>query len=49
MNLIANISLNHCIGKESKLAVRISEDLKRFKQLTTGNIVVMRANTFLVI
>jgi len=46
MNLIACISLNHCIGKEGKLAVRIPEDLKRFKKLTTGNIVVMGANTF---
>ena len=46
MNLIANISLNHCIGKDGKLAVRIPEDLKRFKELTTGNIVVMGANTF---
>jgi dihydrofolate reductase len=46
MNLITCISLNHCIGKEGKLAVRIPEDLKRFKKLTTGNIVVMGANTF---
>lgn len=31
MNLIANISLNYCIRKEGKLAVRIPEDLARFK------------------
>lgn len=46
MNLITCISLNHCIGKEGKLAFIIPEDLKRFKKLTTGNIVVMGANTF---
>ena len=46
MNLIVNISLNHCIGKDGKLAVRIPEDLARFKKLTTGNIIVMGANTF---
>lgn len=46
MNLITCISLNHCIGKEGKLAIRIPEDLARFKRLTTGNIVVMGANTF---
>jgi dihydrofolate reductase len=46
MNLITCISLNHCIGKDGKLATRIPEDLARFKKLTTGNIVVMGANTF---
>lgn len=46
MNLIANISLNCCIGKEGKLAVKIPEDLSRFKKLTTDNILVMGANTF---
>lgn len=46
MNLITCISLNHCIGKDGKLATRIPEDLKRFKKLTTDNIIVMGANTF---
>ena len=44
--LIAAIGRNRGIGREGKLPWHISEDLKRFKQLTTGHAVVMGRKTF---
>ena len=44
--LIAAIARNRVIGKNGKLPWHIPEDLKRFKQLTTGHTVVMGRNTF---
>ena len=46
MNLIANISLNNCIGNSDKLVNYDRADMQRFKALTTGGIVIMGANTF---
>lgn len=46
INLIAAITKNNCIGKEGKLAFMIKDDLKRFKEITEGNIVVMGSKTF---
>lgn len=37
---------NWAIGKEGDLLEKISEDLKRFKELTTNNIVGMGRVTF---
>ncbi|MFQ5648585.1 MAG: dihydrofolate reductase [bacterium] len=37
---------NRVIGKEGKLPWHISEDLKRFKRLTSGHTVLMGRNTF---
>jgi dihydrofolate reductase len=46
MNLIANISLNNCIGNGGKLVNYDREDMRRFKALTTDGVVIMGANTF---
>jgi dihydrofolate reductase len=53
VNILHNISIivaiaeNNAIGKDNKLLWHISEDLKRFKKLTTGHTLIMGRNTFL--
>ena len=42
IKLICAISKNNVIGNENKLPWNISEDLKRFKELTSNNWIVMR-------
>lgn len=37
---------NRCIGKDNKMPWHISDDLKRFKALTTGHPVIMGRKTF---
>lgn len=44
--IIAAIGKNRVIGKNGKLPWHISEDLKRFKQLTTGHAVLMGRKTW---
>jgi dihydrofolate reductase len=44
--IIAAIGKNRVIGKEGKIPWHISEDLKRFKRLTTGHVVLMGRKTF---
>jgi len=44
--LIAALAGNRVIGKDGKLPWHISEDLKRFKRLTTGHPVLMGRKTF---
>jgi dihydrofolate reductase len=46
LSLIAAISRNRVIGKDGKLPWHISEDLKRFRRLTTGHTVLMGRKTF---
>jgi dihydrofolate reductase len=46
ISIIVAIAENNAIGKDNKLLWHISEDLKRFKRLTSGNTVVMGKNTF---
>lgn len=46
ISLIAAIDLNNGIGFKNNLLTHIPEDLKRFKQLTSNNIVVFGRNTF---
>lgn len=36
----------HCIGKDNQLAWHIPEDLKHFKAITTGGVVLMGRKTF---
>ena len=44
--LIAAVAKNGVIGKENALPWYIPEDLKRFKELTTGHTVLMGRKTF---
>jgi dihydrofolate reductase len=44
--IIAAVAKNRVIGKDNKLPWHISEDLKNFKRLTTGNTVLMGRKTF---
>lgn len=46
ISLIAAISENNCIGKENTLPWYLPEDLKRFKKLTTGHVVLMGRKTW---
>lgn len=43
---IVAIAKNFAIGKDGKLPWHHSEDLKFFKETTTGNAIVMGSNTF---
>lgn len=44
--IIAAVSENRAIGKDNKLLWRIPEDLKQFKELTTGHPIIMGRKTF---
>ena len=46
INIIVAHSLNHVIGKDNKLIWKQSADLKRFKELTSGNVVIMGRKTY---
>ncbi|MBE5939970.1 MAG: dihydrofolate reductase [Lachnospiraceae bacterium] len=45
MNLIVAVDKNWAIGNKNKLLVSIPEDMKFFRESTTGKIVVMGKNT----
>lgn len=45
MNAIVAVAENGGIGKNNELLVRISADLKRFKELTSGHTVIMGRKT----
>lgn len=47
ISIIVAIAKNHAIGKDNQLLWHISEDLKRFKRLTSGHKVIMGRNTLL--
>jgi dihydrofolate reductase len=46
MNIILATSKNGAIGNNNQLLFKQSDDLKRFKTLTTNNVVVMGRKTF---
>ena len=46
ITLVAAIASNNVIGKENSLPWNIPEDLKRFKQMTSGNTILMGRKTF---
>lgn len=46
LSIIAAISDNNVIGKDNKLIWYLPEDLKRFKELTTGHTIIMGRKTF---
>lgn len=43
--LIASADKNWGIGKDNRLLVQIPSDMKRFREMTTGNIIVMGRKT----
>lgn len=45
MNLIVNVDKNWAIGLNNKLLVHIPDDMKFFRQMTTGKVVVMGRKT----
>ena len=47
MNLIVAVDKNWAIGKDNKLLVSIPQDMKFFRETTTGNVVIMGKNTLL--
>jgi len=49
ISIICAISENRAIGKDNKLLWHITNDLNRFKELTSGHVVLMGRNTFLSI
>ncbi len=46
LSIIVAIAKNYAIGKDNQLLWHLSEDLKRFKQLTTNHTIVMGKKTF---
>jgi dihydrofolate reductase len=44
--LIAAVAQNNCIGKKGALPWYLPEDLKRFKKITTGKVVLMGRKTW---
>jgi dihydrofolate reductase len=46
ISVIAAVSENGVIGREGKLPWYIPEDLKHFKKLTSGNVVIMGRKTY---
>lgn len=46
VSIIVAKSKNNVIGNNNKLPWNISEDMKRFKELTTGNVVIMGRKTY---
>jgi dihydrofolate reductase len=47
ISVIVAIAENNAIGKDNQLLWHLSDDLKRFKRLTTGHTVIMGRNTYL--
>ena len=47
ISIIAAVAKNRAIGFQNKLIYWLPNDLKRFKQLTTGHTIIMGRNTFL--
>ena len=46
VSIIAAVARNRAIGLKNKLIYWLPNDLKRFKQLTTGHTIIMGRNTF---
>lgn len=46
INIIAAVAQNRAIGHENKLIYWLPDDLKRFRQLTTGHTIIMGRKTF---
>ena len=46
LSIIVAKAKNNVIGKDNKLLWNLPEDLKRFKKLTTGHVIIMGRKTF---
>lgn len=46
LSIICALAEDHAIGFENRLLFRLSADLKRFKELTTGHTIIMGRKTF---
>ena len=46
LSIIVAKAKNNIIGKDNKLIWKIPDDLKRFKELTTGHTIIMGRKTF---
>ena len=46
ISLIAAIGKNRALGKDNKLIYHIPEDLKRFKEITSGHPIIMGRKTY---
>lgn len=46
LSMIVAVAENGVIGNDNQLIWRLSDDLKNFKRLTTGNIIIMGRKTF---
>ena len=46
LSTIVAIAKNNVIGKDNKLIWHLPEDLKRFKSITTGKVIIMGRKTF---
>ena len=46
LSIIVAMAENNVIGKDNKLLWHVPEDLKRFKSITSGNIIIMGRKTF---
>ena len=46
LSIIVAVAENNVIGKDNKLIWHLPEDLKRFKQITTGKNIIMGRKTF---
>lgn len=46
LSIIVALAKNNVIGKDNKLIWHLSDDLKRFKKLTTGHTIIMGRKTF---
>ena len=46
LSIIVAKAKNNVIGKNNELIWKLPEDLKRFKQLTTGHTIIMGRKTF---
>jgi len=46
LSIIVAVAENHAIGKDNDLIWYISDDLKRFKKLTTGHAILMGRKTY---
>ncbi len=46
LSIIVAKAKNNVIGKENKLLWHLPEDLKKFKELTTGHVIIMGRKTF---